>query len=75
MSDPEIDIGEPRLCVGAPRCGGCYGIYTTEGQMPKDSVNPILTERGIVQPVYTMALGYRKCIKTNFDWTAYLFPS
>ncbi len=41
----------------------CMGFTQTEGQRPKDSVNPILTEHGVVQPTCTMALGYRKCQK------------
>ncbi len=40
--------------------------------MPEDSVNPIPTERGVVQPTCTVPLGYRNCRKTNFDWTVYL---
>ncbi len=43
--------------------------------MPEDSVNPIPTERGVVQPTCTVPLGYRNCRKTNFDWTVYLFTS
>ncbi len=30
-------------------------MYTTEDQRPEDSVNPILTERGVVQLTCTMA--------------------
>ncbi len=58
-----------------PQCGGWYGIYTTEGLRPEDSVNPILIECGVVQPTCTTALGYRKRTKTNFNWTVYLLTS
>ncbi len=43
---------------------GWYGIYTTEGQRPEDSVNPVPTDHRGVQPTCIMALGYRKCTKT-----------
>ncbi len=38
-------------------------------------VNPVLTEQGGVQLTCTMALGYRKRTKNNFDWTVYLITS
>ncbi len=46
-----------------------------QGQRPEDSVNPVPTEHGGVQPICTKAPGYRKCTKTIFDWTVPLFIS
>ncbi len=44
-------------------------------RMLEDSVNPVPTERGVVELTWARALGYRKHTETNFDWTVYLFTS
>ncbi len=38
----------------------------------KDSINALQSNTGI-QLTCTMAIGYRKCTITSFDWTIYLF--
>ncbi len=35
-------------------------------------VKSITIEHMGIQPTCTMAIGYRKCTITNFDWTVYL---
>ncbi len=49
---------------------GRKGIHINEG-----SVIPATTKQGVVQLICTVALGYRKHTKTNFDWTVYLITS
>ncbi len=61
-------------CVVTPRHRSRYRVYTTEGQRPKDSVNPVPTEHGGMQPTCTIALGYGKHMTTNFEWIVHLLP-
>ena len=49
--------------------------FTKPRANPKDNVNPILTECGVMQPTCTRALGYRKCAKTNLNLMIYLLIS